>query len=105
MAVHLHSERRINRTVSHLRGVKNALALEAIRIGARAEARLESHRDPDNATNHEIEIDFGRVDAFVSLVGPAPLSVEFGHWYTGNLGGSPKYVPGLYILMGASGLI
>jgi hypothetical protein len=105
MAVHLHSERRINRTVSRLPGVKAAIAAEATRIGARAKARLESHRDPTNATDHQIEVDFGRVDAFVSLVGPAPLSVEFGHWYTGNLGGSPKYVPGLYILMGASGLI
>jgi len=101
----VYSTRRVNRIVSHLPGVRAAVAEEALEIGVRAEAKLLRHRDRTNRTDHSVDVSQGRIDSYVSLVGPAPLSVEFGHWYKGNLGGTPQYVPGLYIITGAAGLL
>lgn len=103
--IELDLDHEINRTASHLPGVRASVRSEADKIEAKAEANLAAHRDVSNATDHTISSEQDDVDALVSLEGPAPASVEWGHWYTGNLGGEPKYVPGLYIITKASGII
>lgn len=104
--VELYQDKRVNRIVSHLPGVRAAVADAALDIGVEAEARLLSHRDYTNATNHQIEVEQGRVDSYVYLTGPAPMSVEFGHWVEGKYKPfAPTYVPGLYIISQAAGVI
>src|SRR5690606_30450470 len=95
----------INRTVSHLPGVRASLRSEADKIEVKAQANLEAHRDVTNATDHTITSEQDCVGALVRLEGSPPGSVEWGLWYTGNRGGEPKYVPGLYIITKASGII
>lgn len=102
--VDLIPERSMNRRISHLPGVKAAVYAQAQEIAAQAEANLAVHRDTTNRTDHEVTVSRGRVDSFVNLEGPAPGAVEFGHWYTGNLGGKARFVPGLYIITKAAGL-
>src|SRR5690606_799852 len=104
-SIELDLDHEINRTVSHLPGVRASVRSEADKIEAKAQANLAAHRDVTTATDHAVTSEQDGVDALVSLEGPAPASVEWGHWYTGNLGGEPKYVPGLYIITKASGII
>lgn len=59
-------------------------------IGVTARALFAPH---DNPGGHHIEVDEGRVDAFVSLVGDVPWAVEYGHT---QKNGEP--VKGLHIL-------
>lgn len=88
---------RLNRIVAGQ--AKSATAAEALSIGVRAEAALAGHRHDGD---HKVTVTEGRrSDAFVNLEGPAPMSVEFGHW-TGYK--ARAYVPGLRILRDAAGL-
>jgi len=104
--VRMYADKTVHTIVSHLAGVRGSVVENAEEIKERAEARLALTRDHSNSTNHEVTMTHGTkaVDAFVNLEGPAPLSVEFGHMYHGELGGEPKFVPGKYIVMGAAGL-
>lgn len=109
--IFLRQDNVMNRIVANLDGVRAAVAAEAEEIGARAEARLALHRQDGNA---RIEVKktrgagFSKTDWFVSLVdsdnaksrGNAK-AIEFGHFH--NFSG--KYIPGLYIITGAAGLI
>src|SRR5690606_15798559 len=94
----------VNRRVVRQPGVRAATYEAAQEIGAKARANMARHRFHGNETDHEVTVTRGRVDAFVNLEGPAPGAVEIGHWYKGNLGVTPKFVPGLYIITGAAGL-
>lgn len=47
------------------------------RLAVVAEGEFASH---DRPGGHEITKDDERIDALVSLEGPDPLAVEFGHW-------------------------
>lgn len=78
-------------TVAHMAGVKAAVLLERDKLAAAAEGLFASH---DHPGRHEITTEDGRTDALVSLEGPAPLSVEFGHWTPGH----KRHVEGLHIL-------
>ncbi|MGW6624205.1 DUF5403 family protein [Nocardia sp. NPDC055002] len=99
-------DKAMNQVVSHLEGVKGSVAEKALAVGEIAEANLLQHRKVTNRTNHEIDVSQGDVDSFVSLEGPAPLSVEFGHQPSGAFEGSDTRPPaGLYIITGAAGLI
>jgi len=104
--VTVYSDKAIHTIVSHIDGVVDSVSDEAKDIGRRAEARLARHRDLTNKTNHTVSVTHGAVDSFANLEGPAPLSVEFGHWYDNKDEENPvrKYVHGLYILTGAAGL-
>ena len=86
---------KIAKTVAHLAGVRVAVLAERDKIAGVAEGLFASH---DNPGGHEITTsephDFGALDAFVSLEGPAPLSVEFGHWTPDH----KQHVEGLHIL-------
>ncbi|WP_458682287.1 DUF5403 family protein [Prescottella equi] len=105
MAVRLYSPKAVHRKVAHLEGVKAAVRAQAEKTGAKAEARLAAHRHSGNA---KVEVTSGKVDSFVSLVDPAALSIEFGHFYTWFDEQSEtergKWVEGLHIITGAAGL-
>ena len=73
---------------------------EADRIKDRAEARLAEHHRTGKSS---ISVEHGRIDSFVSLNDKAAASIEFGHF--GGYKGKRKFVPGLYVLHHAAGLI
>jgi len=98
MTVDLIGQKAMNTVISHLDGVVASVSREAGTIGRVAQERLNEHREEGQA---QIEVTHGDVDSFVSLVDPACLSIEFGH-YTPN---KKKYVPGLYIVTGAARLV
>lgn len=67
-----------NDIVAHLDGVGGAVVDAAAPILARAKSNLAAHRDTGE---HQVELRLGaRTDAFVDLVGPAPLALEVGHF-------------------------
>ncbi|WP_439377828.1 DUF5403 family protein [Amycolatopsis lexingtonensis] len=101
---YVYSDRTVNRIVSHIPGVKAEVAEAALEIGVRAETKLLRHQ---KTGSHRIEVEQGRTDSFVWLVGPAALSVEFGHWvYNDDEQVEPLgYAEGLYIITEAAGLI
>ena len=87
----------VNRVVA--REARPAVHEHALDIGVRAEGNLARHREHGR---HRVTVTAGRkTDAFVNLEGPAPLSVEFGH-YTGYK--NREYVPGLRVLRDAAGI-
>src|SRR5690606_3940813 len=104
-SIELDLDHEINRTVSHLPGVRASVRSEADKIEAKAQANLEAHRDVTHATHHTVTSEQDGVDGRVSLEGPARAAVEWAHWYTGCLGGEPTYVPGLYIITQATGIL
>lgn len=95
--IDLISEKRMNKKISHLPGVRASVFSVAQEIGQIAEARLAPHRKTGAA---HIEVSRGTTDAFASLVDEAALSIEFGH-YLGReeLGTSRKFVPGLHLFI------
>lgn len=91
----------IAKTIAHMEGVREAVMAQRDKIAARAEALFAAH---DNPGGHEITttdhgLGFGDLDGFVNLEGPAPLSVEFGHWTPDR----KTHVEGLHILGRAIG--
>ena len=104
--IDLKKERRVNKIVAHTPGVRAEVYSAAQEIAAKAEQILLEHRDTTNKTDHEITISRGTVDSFVNLEGPAPAAVEWGHfWDNGEIEAEVTFVPGLYILHRAAGLI
>jgi hypothetical protein len=85
----------LDKLIAHMPGVGEEVRAHADVVGLRAEALFASH---DRPGGHTIEVTHGKVDSEISLVGPAPLSVEFGHHSNGT------YVEGLYILTRAADL-
>ena len=61
------------------------------KIAAKARALFTSH---DRPGGHSIKTHDGAVDAYVSLVGPAAVAIEFGHFTAKG----DKYVNGLHIM-------
>lgn len=80
--------------------VQQTLKAASLRILARAESLLAMHRETGA---HQIEYErihsakFGHIDHYVSMVGPAAVSVEFGH-----VKDNGRWVQGLYIITRAS---
>ena len=103
MAVRLIGQKAMNHKISHLEGVKAAVLAEAEIGGARARANLAGHRHSGRAS---ISVTQGDVDAFLNLDDPAAMSIEFGHWVKGKFeDNQPQFVPGLYIISEAAGLL
>lgn len=96
MPQRLMNAKRINRIVAG--NARDDVADVALGIGVRAEGNLARHR---RAGTHRIEVTQGRVDSFVSLLGPGAASVELGH-FTGYR--NREWVPGLRILRDAAGV-
>lgn len=97
-------QKAMNQVVSHLDGVVASVSEHALDVGSKAEARLKQHRHSGAA---DITVTHGDVDSFVNLDDPAALSIEFGHMVKGKFEdpNKPKFVPGLYIISGAAGLV
>jgi hypothetical protein len=95
--IDLINEKKMNKKISHLPGVRASVYGVAQEIGQIAEARLAPHRKTGAA---HIEVSRGSTDAFASLVDEAALSIEFGH-YLGReeLGTSRQFVRGLHLFI------
>lgn len=93
-----------NATVADLPGVKAAVRQEGNEIKYRAESMLAGHRNTGNA---RITVEYSDKDVVVSLEDPGSpdrnnaVAIEFGHFH--NWTG--EYIPGLYILSAAAGLL
>jgi len=87
----------MNEAISHIKGVKLTVRGEAKQIAGIASGRLAGHT---KTGEHRIEVAHGTVDSFVSLTGPAPKSVEFGHAQSGWYEGAPGDVGGLNLFRG-----
>jgi hypothetical protein len=88
----------LDKLIAHMPEVVAEVRAHADVVGARAEALFGPH---DRPGGHYIEVTHDRTDSFVSLVGPAPLSVEYGRSPNENgKGGST----GLHILSRAAEL-
>lgn len=80
--------------------VQRALREHAKKVTRNAKALLASHRDTGA---HQVEYEghsstenFGHIDHYIVMTGPAPVSVEFGHRTKNG-----KWVHGLYIMTSA----
>ena len=83
--------------------VQGELRSHCSSLALTADVLLASHRDMHirpGDTHHKIKIErvrnkkFGHIDWFVSLVGPAPISVEYGH----RDKKSGRFVRGTYVM-------
>ncbi|MBO0830327.1 MAG: DUF5403 family protein [Streptosporangiales bacterium] len=90
-------DKNANDIAAHLPEVRRAVKTQADQIATQARALLAPHR---RTGDHRIEVTAGRVDALVSLVGDAALSVEFGRGASSRSGA----MQGLYIISRAAGL-
>lgn len=95
----------VNSYIAHMAGVKGAVHAEGKSIQARAEALFARH---DRPGGHRIVGTKQDTDYLVSLVGPAPIVLEFGRaGYTTTRGGRVVEVgpmQGLRILGKAAGI-
>lgn len=88
---------RVAEKVAKMTGVHEAVKVKRDEIAAVARGLFASH---DRPGGHEITTTDGRrTDAFVNLVGPAPLAVELGHWTPDH----KRHVDGLHVLGRAIG--
>ncbi|MDA3643783.1 DUF5403 family protein [Saccharopolyspora indica] len=99
----LWSQKAFNNSLKDKKGVQAAVWGHALKVGAKAEARLEASKNRTGES--QVLVRKGDVDAYVILDDEAALSIEFGHWL--NLYGEeqPVFIPGKYVLTGAAGLI
>lgn len=88
--------RKVNRIVSHLKGVQNAVHSEGRQIADRADAIFAAH---DRPGRHEIVGEEAGIDYLVSIEGPVPHVIEFGReGYTTKDGHQVGPMEGLRIL-------
>lgn len=71
------NDKAIHRRLASLPGVQAAVTSAAEGLQRDAQAVFQAH---DRPGGHELGIDKRGLDRFVYLEGPAPLSVEFGHF-------------------------
>lgn len=81
--------------VARMKPVRAVVRLEAAEVGTRADGLFAEHNRPGG---HEIKVAHGRVDSEVVMTGPAPLSVEYGHFMGDRRLGVRRFVEGLHIL-------
>lgn len=102
--VNLISDKRMVEVIATLPGVRGAVKGQATEIFTKAKASLTAHRDT-GAADIEMAVasDYANWGYNVSLVDPAALSIEFGHFmFSKNF---PRYVAGLYVLSRAAGVM
>lgn len=96
MASRFIGQKAMNKIISPLDEVQDAVESAAKKLAKVAEGRLAAHRrtgDHHIAIDRILNVKYGYLDRYVSLKGSAPMSVEFGH--RNHRGG---YVHGLYIM-------
>lgn len=84
-----------SRRLASLPSVRRAVRAERDEIASRARTLFAPHDRPEG---HRITTSNGAVDAYVWLEGPAPRSVEFGHFTPKG----DKYIDGLHVLARAA---
>jgi hypothetical protein len=95
-------EKRLNRLVSRMEGVRMKVRQKGAEIQVKAMIRLAPHRRTGQA---HIDFHMGRTDALISLVDEgtdsAVLSIEYGH-YAGRRGltHSRTWVEGIHVFRG-----
>lgn len=87
-----------NSQVAHLPEIRAAMKAHAVPIANVARGLLRQHRQTGN---HAIEVNQGKIDAYVTMTGRSPLSVELGR--KPNADGN-EGMEGLLILTRAAGL-
>lgn len=105
MKVKLKGKKFINNVVSGTDEVQTRIKIETEVIAGKADAILAMHRDNSDAEHHWIDTSYGDKDGYVSLNGPAPMSLEFGHMLVFFGKPTAKYIQGLHILYKAAGLM
>jgi hypothetical protein len=96
-------DKAMNNVISHHLAVQFGIRQTTEEIGAKAKGKLARHHDTGAA---KIEVSYGDVDGFVSLVDEAAASIEFGHFVNnGEMTDEEHFVPGLYIITEAAGLL
>lgn len=105
MKVRLKGDKFINSVVSGTDEVQRAIRRETHEIAGKAERLLAQHRDNSDAIHHSISTEFGDKDGYVTMSGPAPMSLEFGHMLVYFGTPTHKFVQGLHILYRAAGLM
>jgi hypothetical protein len=100
--VKLISDKAINKIVSREPGVRAAVWGVTQEIGARALTIRMAHFAEGEA---KIEVTQERVDGHVALVDPNAASIEYGHWLVLKDGTVVRFIPGLYIITRAAGII
>lgn len=90
-------EDRLNKRISHMPGVKLRVRAQGEVIYAQASAKLAVHRQEYQA---RLTISTGQTDTVITLIDPAALSIEFGH-FAGPRGQAGRtWVPGLNLFEG-----
>ena len=91
------TERDLNKHLSQDDKVQKALRARAKKMERVGKALLAAHRDTGAHSvkyeGHRSSVQFGHIDHYVVLDGPAPISVEFGHRTKNG-----RWVHGLYIM-------
>lgn len=91
------SERELSKHLSKDDRVQRALREHAKKVARTAKALLAPHRDTGahkvQYEGHSSTENFGHIDHYVVMTGPAPISVEFGHRTENG-----RWVHGLYIM-------
>jgi hypothetical protein len=105
MKVRLKGKKFINTVVSHTDEVQGEVKRATEWIESRADAILQAHRDNSDAQHHSISSSMGDTDGYVTMSGPAPMSLEFGHMLVYFGKPTHKYIQGLHILYRAAGLM
>lgn len=75
--------------------VQAAIIAKTEEIAGKADAIFAPH---DRPGGHHIVVEFTGVDGLVSLVGPAAVALEFGHWTDARIDAERQFVKGLHIL-------
>lgn len=90
----------VDARMARMAGVKKVRRAAAVTIGAKAKAKLASHRAEGDSS---IKVQHGPVDSLVILDDPAALSIEFGRGaYTRKSDGAEiGPMEGLHILSSA----
>jgi hypothetical protein len=84
----------VNRYIAHMPALVVEVRKAADEFALKAEGLFAAH---DRPGGHSIEVTHDGIDSLISLVGPAPLSVEYGH-----AAADGSHVEGLHILSRAA---
>ncbi len=94
-------EKDIREATAKMKPTQDALEKHAKKIKKAAETYLAGHRKTGAHTikyeGHSSTVNYGHIDHYVVMEGPAPVSVEYGHMTKNG-----KWVHGLYIMTRAS---
>ena len=87
----------ISKVVAKMDPVQDALKAKAERVAAAGKMLLQQHRQTGahevKYIGHNSLVEYGHIDHYAIMTGPAPISVEYGHRAKNG-----RWVHGLYIM-------